>query len=242
MGGRECRPPLAELRLLGGFELRRNGLPVELSPPTQRLVAFLALQERPQKRVETAGRLWPNSSEDRAAANLRTVLWRLRKRHLDVVVESGPLLSIAAHVWIDTAELNRVAALLWDSGSTEIEWNYRCLDGDLLVDWDDDFVMIARERIRQRRLHALEECVRRFASAERYADAVEAALAAVAAEPLRESARRAVISIHLAEGNVVEAVRQYEAFRALLHDELGLDPSPQLTEMISRFVPARRAV
>ena len=54
----------------------------------------------------------------------------------------------------------------------------------------------------------------------------------MAAEPLRESAHRMVISAHLAEGNCSEALRQYERFRALLADALGLEPSPQLTELI----------
>ena len=53
----------------------------------------------------------------------------------------------------------------------------------------------------------------------------------MAAEPLRESAHRAVITAHLAEGHHVEALRHYTAFRNLLAAELGLDPSPQLGEL-----------
>jgi DNA-binding SARP family transcriptional activator len=53
-------------------------------------------------------------------------------------------------------------------------------------------------------------------------------MAAVAGEPLRESARSALIEAHLAERNVGAALREYEAFRQLLHDELGLEPSPDL--------------
>jgi DNA-binding SARP family transcriptional activator len=47
----------------------------------------------------------------------------------------------------------------------------------------------------------------------------------VAAEPLRESGHRALIAVHLAEGNPGEALRQYAVFRKLLAEELGLAPS-----------------
>ncbi|MFF0086754.1 BTAD domain-containing putative transcriptional regulator [Streptomyces canus] len=45
--------------------------------------------------------------------------------------------------------------------------------------------------------------------------ALEAALANVRIEPLRESAHRAVVAAHLSEGNVIEAVRHYRAYRLL---------------------------
>ena len=53
-------------------------------------------------------------------------------------------------------------------------------------------------------------------------EAIQAGLAAVAAEPLRESARRVLIRAYRAEGNVADAVRQFESFRTVLRDELGV--------------------
>ena len=72
-----------------------------------------------------------------------------------------------------------------------------------------------RERIRQRLLHGLEA----FAGAARAtdpADAVEAAMDAIRIEPLRESAQQLLIEAHLAEGNVIEALRTYRAYARLL--------------------------
>ena len=66
-----------------------------------------------------------------------------------------------------------------------------------------------------------------------YAEAVEAALAAVAAEPLRESAHRALIGVYLAEGNTISAHRQYEVCRRLLADELQVAPSRLMQELMS---------
>ena len=71
----------------------------------------------------------------------------------------------------------------------------------------------------------------------RWAEAVEAALAAMTAEPLRESAQRTLIDAHLAEGNWIEGRRAFDAYHELLRRELGTEPSADLAALIS----ARRA-
>ncbi|MFI8089357.1 BTAD domain-containing putative transcriptional regulator [Streptomyces sp. NPDC086080] len=45
------------------------------------------------------------------------------------------------------------------------------------------------------------------------------------------------MSAHLAESNLCEALRHYDAYCRLLNDELGVGPSPRLVRMI----PARSA-
>jgi DNA-binding SARP family transcriptional activator len=106
------------------------------------------------------------------------------------------------------------------------------LDGDLLPGWYDDWVLFERERLRQLRLHALETLALALAAEGRFAAAVEAGLAAIRTEPLRESAHRVVVRVHLAEGNLTEALRQYELCRRLFRAELGLEPSALLTDLV----------
>ena len=59
----------------------------------------------------------------------------------------------------------------------------------------------------------------------------------MSAEPLRESANAVLISVYLAEGNVVDALRRYEQFRGQLHLELGLDPSPTMATLLPTPTP-----
>ena len=66
-----------------------------------------------------------------------------------------------------------------------------------------------------------------------YVEALDAALAAVRSDPLRESARRLILRIHLAEGNQVEALRHFHSYRALLAAELGIEPSPRTWALVS---------
>ena len=85
--------------------------------------------------------------------------------------------------------------------------------------------MFARERFRQRMLHALEALSRHLTASGRAGEAIDAAMAAIAWEPLRESARRVLIEAHLREHNEVEARRAYADYARLVRTELGLDPA-----------------
>lgn len=218
-----------QVRLLHGFELRCGGQTVELPLSSQRLVAFLALHNRPLLRVYVAGSLWIDASEERSHANLRSALWRLRQTGHFVVDATPSHLSLGQGVEVD---VHRVLALsrglLRDpSGGLDQE-----LTGDLLPDWYDDWLELERERLRQLRLHALEAVAERLLADRRYGEAVEAGLAAVEADPLRESAHRLLVRVYLAEGNWGEALRQYRVFCGRLRDELGLRPSGQMEELV----------
>jgi DNA-binding SARP family transcriptional activator len=50
---------------------------------------------------------------------------------------------------------------------------------------------------------------------------------------LRESAHRVLIRAHLAEGNLGEAVRQYDFFAGVLHESLGIAPTDALRTLVS---------
>jgi DNA-binding SARP family transcriptional activator len=75
---------------------------------------------------------------------------------------------------------------------------------------------------------------RRLVSVGRFADAIEAALTAVSADPLRESAQRVLIEAHAAEDNWGEARRSFESYRRLIRNELGVDPSRDLTAFVDQ--------
>jgi DNA-binding SARP family transcriptional activator len=108
----------------------------------------------------------------------------------------------------------------------------------LLRGWYDEWVVLERERIRQRVLHGLEALAELLAERSCYAEAVEAALRAVADEPLRESAQRALVSVYLAQGNVAEAQTAYANFASQLRQELGVEPSRRMTQLIGSYVCA----
>jgi DNA-binding SARP family transcriptional activator len=229
-------PRSARLLLLGGFELRWGEAATPAAVGVRRLLALLALRDRPTPRWQVAGMLWPEMTEERAAGNLRSALWRLPHPGLVVRTGGGDLL-LADELAVDYREAVGLAGVLLQDGPNQgaLDEDSGCLSRELLPGWWDDWVLIERERFRQLRLHALEARCRCLAETGRYAQAVQAGLAAVACEPLRESAQRLVIAVHLAEGNRSEALRQYQGYRRLLREELGLAPSAQLDELIRRL-------
>jgi DNA-binding SARP family transcriptional activator len=222
------------LTMLGGFELRARGQRVVLPPSAERLVAYLALHQGPATRPSVAGTLWLDVPEERAMANLRSVLWRMRRPGVELVEARGQHLSLGQEVSVDFRELTRAARRWLDGGSLAdgAQLDRLTNSGDLLGDWYEDWVLVEREHFRQLRLHALERLALELVAARRYWRAAEIALAAVASDPLRESSHRVLITVHLAQGNRSEAIRQYHIYRQLMHDELDLDPSREMQELV----------
>jgi DNA-binding SARP family transcriptional activator len=231
--------PTPHLRLLGAFQLILNHRVVPVTIGSQRLITFLALHDKLLPRTYIAGVLWPEVPTGRANANLRAGLWRLPAPCRLVVEQSAQDLQLA-DIPVDLRDATALAQRLLDRTQDCAEGQLGStaraeLSADLLPTWyDDDWVLVERERFYQLRLHALEALCDRLITDGRYGEAIDAGLAAVTAEPLRESAHRVLIKAHLAEGNQGEADRQYQLCRHLLRDELGVEPSNALRTLVSK--------
>jgi len=219
------------LHLLAGFGVEVAGAEVSLPGSAQRVVAFVALHERPVLRTYVAGTLWLDSPEARAAGSLRSALWRIHRHTPELVVADGHTLRLGPDVRVDLrdAEVRAHTELSGASSGRRPD----ALTLDLLPDWYDDWVLLERERFRQLRLRALECMCARLTAAGRPDEALEAGLLAVAGEPLRESAHRALVSFHLAEGNAAEALRQFRLCRRLLLEQLGVEPSKLMLDLVA---------
>jgi DNA-binding SARP family transcriptional activator len=221
--------------LFGGPYVIQNGSRLEVPDGSKRLLVFIALSNGKVDRRYAAGSLWPEGSDERAAGNLRSALWRLKCAGIDVVESDKCTLGIRPGTVVDVCVVGEWAARLVDGTAAHgdlclLNWRWDALD--LLPGWYDDWVIFERERIRQRLLHALEALSRRLVELGRCAEAVDAAISAVSADPLRESANRVLIEAHLAEGNLIEARRTYERYRESVRCELGVEPGEQLASLV----------
>jgi SARP family transcriptional regulator, regulator of embCAB operon len=226
------------ISLLGGFRLEDKGAAIVVPEGSQRLLAFLALRGRLVKRPVAAGTLWPVSTEEHAASSLRSALARLPASAGAAVEATARDLSLSGSVTVDLWESRALAhRLLGPESSSPGEDGgpgaVSDLSGELLPDWYDEWVLIEAEDWRQLRLHALEALAARLTSREHYGDAAAAALAAVRAEPLRESPRAALIRVHIAEGNPSEALREFARYRELLMIELSVEPTERLRALVA---------
>ncbi len=144
---------------------------------------------------------------------------------------------LGSEVAVDLGASRSLAHRLIDGEPAEPEGAarlIRLLEQDLLPTWEDEWIVLERERTRQLRIHALEELSRSLLRQGRFAPAIDAAYAAVAAEPVRESAHAVLMEAYLAEGNRCQAFRQLDAYRRILDLELGLAPSPSIEALLAR--------
>jgi len=101
--------PAVSLSLLGRFELRIDGAPIPVPSSAQRVIAFLSFNPGWLARVFVAGHLWMDASEERAAAALRTALWRLGKLGNTLVRCEGRSLRLNPDARLDVDEATRIA-------------------------------------------------------------------------------------------------------------------------------------
>lgn len=245
MDGANASGPTFELRLLGGFALRRCARPLVLPESLQRLIAYLALRG-PAPRRTAAGVLWPSTSDGRAMASMRTAVWRLGRAAHGLLDPPSDVLALREEVAVDVAAIDGSPA---GGAAPDLLPGQQLLPGlpgqqllpgrqllparELLPGWYDDWVIMDRERLRHRYLRALETAAETAIDDGRPCAALDLALAAAAADPLRESAHRLVVRALLADGNVGAARRHFAFVRDILREQLGIAPSAQLAALIT---------
>lgn len=231
------QPPPSHLMLFNYWQLIYDHQAILVPSRSQRLVALLALRGR-QNRARLAGTLWPDVAEPRAHASLRAAISVLNRRLPGLIAKDQSDVFLSETVTVDVAEFRACAAQVLSAQLPDpvIALEHSAISGgELLPGWYDDWVLVDQERIHQLRLHVLEALADALVARGAYPHALQAALQAVAIDPLRESARRSVITVHLAQGNTADAVREYRRFRSLLRDELGVAPTRHMIELVRRF-------
>jgi SARP family transcriptional regulator, regulator of embCAB operon len=223
-----------ELNLLGYWQLRLNGQPQDVGSRQQRLISALALLGS-RSRTFLSDLLWPDSPESQAAGNLRASVFRVSHQLPNLVQASPGSLALNPQVSVD---VHRVRALMREieAGSTPSSMPIDAIDSlrsaDLLPGWYEDWVLFEQERLRQQRLDALEALARRCLERGDTNSAKDAATAAIAIEPLRESAHLLLVRSHLAEGNRASATRVFHELRNRLRLELGISPGHAFNQLL----------
>ncbi len=213
------------ISLLDGFSID-EWMPSVSSASPLRVVAYLALHG-PTARQRIAGALWPDAPQERALGSLRTGIWRLRREFPGLLDVRGGVPRLHEEVTTDVQELSATARRVLDEdGYLPPDLTVLLRGGELLPLWLDEWIAADRDRLRQLRLDALDTAADVLIARGRPGMALQAGLAALAADPLRESSCQQVIRAYLRQGNLAQARKQYEEYAAHLALELGVDPSP----------------
>jgi DNA-binding SARP family transcriptional activator len=220
-----------EVREFGGRKLRL-------------LLAVLVLERhRPMHRDEIADVLWPGNLPVTWAPALRGLVSRVR---MLLIAAEGPAVGAVSQAF-GSYQLELVPPVDVDveSASSEVERAERALGAGEYADAcaaavaaasiarrpflaGEDGRWVERQRLllhslHTRALHVLGEGRLGRGQLER---ALSAASEAIRVAPFNDAGHRQLMRAHAAAGNWAEALRDYERYRVLLAEELGVDPSP----------------
>src|SRR5262244_1647457 len=237
-----------QLRLLGGFDLQAGpgqAVPIRLKK-AQALLAYLAChpgQSRPRDKLATL--LWPEMDDWQARANLRKVLFVLR-RGLSVI---SPSLRLDEDtVTLDTAALDvDVLAFQRLARRADPEALQQAVDlyrGDLLEGLGvteapfEEWLAAERERLREFALEALAKLLAHQTKSEA-SDAVATALRLLALDPLQEAVHRALMRLYVRDGRRDAALRQYQSCVDTLRRELSVEPEAETRQLYQEVLRSR---
>ena len=221
-----------QLRLLQSWQLRQDTAVLHVATRQQRLITALAIHG-PRPRSYLGGLLWPEIAEPRALESLRVAVHLISRQVPGLLVNGGTVLSLSELVEVD---LHRLRAQIRELGRAGLNGNVSSLlqqlrDSDLLPGWYEDWVLFEQNRLQQDRLHAYHLIARQSLARGDYESALEASEAALALEPLYESAVWLLIEAERQQGNNAVALRAFARYECRLKEDMGLMPSQAIRRL-----------
>jgi len=225
------------IQLLGGFGVVARGAIVPLRAPARRVVAYLAVNgDGPHERGSVSEALWPDRPDDAARTSLRQAVCSEHRLGAGLIDAGARHLRLAPGVTVDLhralAAADEILSQPADAGPTV---DPSLFLHELLPSWDEEWLILERERFARLRLACLEELGRRWLERREWHLAEAAAAAVAATDPLRESPRMLLARAYIGQGNRVDAIREYSRYRDHVRDVLGGEPSPEYRRLIDEL-------
>ncbi len=241
-------PARLHIHLFGPFRLLWDEQPVPGfdQPRLQHLLAYLVLHRHtPISRQQLAFCFWPDTTDQQALKNLRTLLTRLRRalpQADDFIAATSQTLQWRADApfTLDVAEfeaaLTQAEVAGREQAADALAAAIALYAGDLLPDCYDDWILPLREQLRRAYGQALERLVLLLDERRDYSRALPYAQRLVHHDPLHEAAYRHLMRLHLALGNRGEALRVFHACQAMLQREFGIPPGRATRRVYERLL------
>jgi len=245
-----------EFRLLGSLEVVRDGTPVPVGSPKLRvlLAALLVDANQVVPMDVLVSRLWGEAASDTARNTVQNYVQRLRQAlgapEVIVTRPNGYLVDVADGALDSTVfeALARDGKSLLDKGKVDeagralrsaLElWHGDALTGIQSEVLQRDFVPALAEQ----RLAALENRVEADIQRGLHRELVGELLALTGQHPLRERLWGQLMLVLYRSDQQAEALHAYQRIRAVLAEELGLDPSARLRQLHQRILGADPAL
>ena len=202
------------------------------------LLVYLARSPKLRRtRAHLIGLLWPDKDEPSARHSLNEALRVIRRATGDQLTSDAE--QVALHegaVVLDVDLLTRsLANGSWEEASGLVLGEF--LEGFELAGASEFETWLEAERSEWRRhgTAALVRWAESLAAEGRVAESLVAAERAARLDPMSESAVRQVMTAQSLAGEGAEAIARFEAFTALVGEELGIGPSGELRLLADRI-------
>ncbi len=227
-----------QLKMLGTFEAR-NGASEQLSFPTSKakgLFAYLALErDQPHSREKLSNLFWGSVGDDRARANLRQALTRVRQAlpasMADcVIAQNGSIQLDPGAIHTDASEFERCSN---DETIESLERAAALYRGDLLEGFllheeaFEGWLRLGRQRFRERAIGCFEALLEHYQGFGASTRGIEICNRLLALDPYREPIHRLLMNFYADQDRRGAALAQFEECRVLLSDELDVQPEEE---------------
>ena len=235
------------IRVLGGFELTRDGEPMRFTGKAQqrpldllKLIASLGGKDVDAESLTAT--LWPDADGAAAKSSFDSALFRLRKL-LDVdnsiELASGNVSLARRLVWTDVWALDAALDNASSGGDPPARSARRLLDaypGPLLGGEESPWIVKPRDALRARFVRALMHLGDQLERAGDWASAIDVYRRGLEADNLAESFYRGLMRALAATGDHAEALNAFRRCRELLSIVLGMKPSAETDRLYREIV------
>ncbi|HXY83843.1 MAG TPA: BTAD domain-containing putative transcriptional regulator [Gaiellaceae bacterium] len=234
-----------EFRILGPLEVVDDDRPVPLDRRlTRALLAYLLLHaNEPVSSDRIIDALWAGDPPRTAAASLQNYVSRLRKAIGPDRIRLGPA-GYELSVDPERYDLTRFERMVEEARTASPAERVELLRGALAL-WRgpaledlafEEFAQGEIARLEDAHLAATEERVDAGLELGAGAELVDELESLVAQHPLRERLRRQLMTALYRADRQADALQAYQDARAMLRDELGLEPSEELRALEQRIL------
>jgi non-specific serine/threonine protein kinase len=220
------------IRLFGHLNLStESGTPIPaLRPRAGRLLVYLLLnRHKAIPRESAAFTLWPDDPEKESLGSLRRALNDLRsalpsfaRRDWVIATRTELRWNPDSPHWLDIDAFERLSR---EGNTRALREAVDLYTDDLLVEFDDEWAVIERERLRQLLVESLDRLITMLEEARDYRLAVNYAQRLLRSDPLREETYRWLMRLHALSGDRAGALRVYQTCVAVLKQEIDTDVS-----------------
>lgn len=205
--------------------------------------------------------LWPSADPTRAPANLRVVLHDLRRglepdlqkgEPSSYIVSRDNLIGLTSSltVWTDADEFvrrrNKVANLInrnrLEDASRECERALALYQGDYMEDEPySDWCLFERGHLKEVYIDVLQRSASLLVSRGEVHEAITVYRKAIDADPSREDNQRQLMLALFKVNRLTDAIKQYEECRMTLHDQIGVEPSRETSELYAKILAGNQS-